>query len=504
MEPIGTITKYYPFIDEETKSILDTLMEESSSYYDFVQQLCEVVLNNEVPVNLAYLAAVHVWWCRIEEKKNLIQEKYRDVPGISPWAYGHNSVERDQVRFHDAVVESIDSAIGSSIEDWMETELHLLHAFYHWPLGEILSLLEPVEKAKILIDKNSQLNCFKTLVYAFEAMVKSREGFTKESVVLVQSGRELAEMYDDSVFVYMNILEHATFLRTFRIQESIALFEELYDLAQDLEVPYFLGEVLNDSAVVFETAGEYDIAISSHIEKMKAYGMEDIPDPFPARIYSTLGDGERALAVMNEYFEYAHPVETPLFYLWKSWALALVNNLEEAERTLETAYPMIIKSGSERILGNYYHFSGVVELKRGNFLEALDLIEKAWDIAERIPAGTNQNRALLELARVEILLSSQSKDNMKIVAPGKWLCKLETYAKERELHGIRMQAALLKSEFYQIHDQLKDAHATLQDALQITNSLGVVTLRKMIEERIRNLNPLIDEADVSTDKKKMT
>jgi tetratricopeptide (TPR) repeat protein len=502
MKPMGTITKYYPFIDEESKSTLDSLMAESDNYCDFVQRLSVKVLEDEVPVNLSYLAAVHVWWCRLVDKQNLIQEKYKDVPCLKPWAYGHNSIERDQILFHDAVVEAIDNAIDSSIEDWMETELHLLHAFYHWPYGDIPRLLEPVEKANALIDTNPNLRCFKPLCYAFEATVRAREGNTKECVLLVQSGRELAETYDDSPFIYMNLLTHADFVRSLRIQESLALFEELYDLAQDLGVPYFIGEILHDSGLAFEIAGEYDLAISSHLEKMKAYGMEDIPDPFPTRIYSTLGDGEKALALMNEYFEYAQPVETIMFHLWRAWALAQVNDLEEAVRTLETAYPMIIKAGNERILGEYYHFSGVVELKRGNLLEALDLIEKAWDIAKRIPAGTNQNRALLDLARVEILLSRQSRDSTEIIAPGKWLCKLESYAEELELPGIRMQAALLKSEFYQKHGQFKDAQATLQDALSITESKGVATLRRKINERIRELNQLLRDASVSSKKRK--
>jgi hypothetical protein len=65
-----------------------------------------------------------------------------------------------------------------------------------------------------------------------------------------------------------------------------------------------------------------------------------------------------------------------------------------------------------------------------------------------------------------------------------------------------MQAALFKSEFYQNHDQLKDAHATLVDALNITESLGVKTLRKKITVRIRELNQLLREAEVSTKKRK--
>ena len=56
MKPMGTITKYYPFVDEETKSILGTLMDGSSSYYDFVQQLCEVVLEDEDRIVNPYFA----------------------------------------------------------------------------------------------------------------------------------------------------------------------------------------------------------------------------------------------------------------------------------------------------------------------------------------------------------------------------------------------------------------------------------------------------------------
>jgi hypothetical protein len=37
MKPLGTITKYYPFIDEDLKAILNSLMDVSRSYYDLVQ-----------------------------------------------------------------------------------------------------------------------------------------------------------------------------------------------------------------------------------------------------------------------------------------------------------------------------------------------------------------------------------------------------------------------------------------------------------------------------------
>jgi ATP/maltotriose-dependent transcriptional regulator MalT len=202
--------------------------------------------------------------------------------------------------------------------------------------------------------------------------------------------------------------------------------------------------------------------------------------------------------MIDRYCEYVEPIETIIVQLLKAWALALTDKLGDAERTLETAYSMITKSGFEQLLGDIYHISGVIELRKGNFLDAIGTIEKAWKIAERMPSGLNQNRALLDLARAEILLNNQSIDSTKVVAPGKWLCKLEDFAVQRELPGIRIQAALLKSELYQNHGQLKDAQAILADALNITDSPGVNTLRKKISSRIEEMNRLLHDEELAS------
>jgi tetratricopeptide (TPR) repeat protein len=498
---MGTITKYYPFIDEETKSILNSLMDESTSYYDFVQRLSGVVLEDEVPVNLAYLAAAHAWWCRIEETMSLIQEKYRDVPCIRPWGYVITSSESDQIRYHEAVVEAIEKAIDTNLDDWMVTELHLLHTSFHWPIfGDIPSLLEPLEKAKSLIEANPLLNCFEPLICAFEGVAKRREGYSNDSLVFYQRGQELAEVYDDSLYKYMNLLDGAYVLTNLNIQEALVQYEELYELVQDLEVPYLVAEVLNDSGVAFETTGEYDLAISSHLEGIKVLGEDDTPCLRLSSIYACLSDGQKALEWINRAFEHAGPLEFSSLYLMKAWALALLNRIEEALRNLDTAHSLIMKTGEEVWLGTYYHVSGVIEIARGDFQAALDVLEKAQEILERLSRVIYQNRALLDLVRAEILLANQSTDSTK--APGRWLSKLEKYAIERDMPGIRMQAALLKSEFYQNHGQLKDAQAILLDALDITDSLGVNTLRKRISVRIRELNQLLREAEVSSKKRK--
>ncbi len=498
MKQMGTITKYYPFIDEESKSLLDSLMQESNSYNDFVQQLCETVLENEVSMNLAYIAAIQAWWCRFEDTMNRIQEKYNEVVWIRPWGYYHGSMERDQIQQHDELVGSIEKALDCSHEDWIETELHLLHAFFHHPFGDVESVLEPLEKAKGLIDTHPQLRCFESLIYAFEGLTKAREGDMKGCFSVLRKGREFAEEYDDTLYKYMNMLQEGNMLRLIDVQNATSLFEDLYDLVQDLDVPYFLCEVLNDYAIVFEAKGEFDLAISSHFEILKIMGDLRFSDTFwllLSRNYATLGDGHQALEWINRGLEVCGHLDTPTMFTAKAWALALLNRIDEAEQTLEIAHSLTIKSGLEVHLGNYYHISGVVELKKGNLLDALDLFEKAWESADRRPRVDRENRLLLDLARVEILIDNQSIDKTKVVVPGKWLSKLETHAMEHDLSGIRMYAALLKSEFYLNRGQLKDAHAILVDALNITDSLGVKTLKKKINGKIRELNQLLREVE---------
>ncbi|MFW9975525.1 MAG: hypothetical protein ACFFDQ_09690 [Candidatus Thorarchaeota archaeon] len=498
MKQMGVITKYYPFIDEESKLVLNSLMDESSSYYDFVQRLCTYILENEVPVNLAYIAAVQAWWCRLEANMKLIHEKYIDVPWIRPWIHYHGSMERDQELTHDAVVQSIEAAIDSLSQDWIETELHLLHAWFHHPFGDIPSLFEPLEKARDLINTNPLLSCFEPLILAFEGLVKWRERETKDALVVLRKGKDLAKKNDEALYRYMNARDEGNTLRCVNAQDASVVFEELYDLAQDLEVPFFTCEVLNDSSIVFETLGEYDLAISCHLEILKIMGELRQSDTFwelLSRIYSTLGDGQQALEWINKGLESSGKFRSPLMLILKAWALALLDQIDESEQVLDSSHELIIKSGLETYLCDYYHISGVIEFKKGNLMVALDSLEQAWEIAERRPTGTNQNRILFDLTRAEILIDKQSPNVSKVAVPGRWLSKLEALAFERDLPGVRMYAALLKSEFYQTHGQLKDAQTTLTDALNITDSLGVKTLRKKINDRIRELNQLLREAE---------
>lgn len=498
MKPMGTITKYYPFIDDKSKSMLDSLMEQASSYNDLVLRLGETVLNDDVPLNLVFIAAVQTWWTRTEESMKSIQEKYKGEPCIRPWGYIHGTTMSDQIRSHDSVVAAIDKALETSLSDWMEIELHFLHSYFHYPaFGDVPSFYEPFEKAKNLIDSNPLLACFQPLFLMFEGHAQGLEEQKRAEVASNRRGLELARNNDDKLYMYLNLEPLAHGMSQFDIQESLDLYQVMYDLAQDLDVPYMIAEVLFDSSLVFEFTGEYDLAISSLDESVKILGGGDTVWTVLSKIYATLGDGQKALEWANQAFEDVGQLEYSLLYLRKAWALALLNRVEEAEHNLDIAHSMILKTGIEGRLGVYYHVAGVIEIAKGDYQAALDFLEKSEEIMDRLTIGY-QIKVLLDLARVEILIAGQSKESFSSAPLGKWLSTLEKYATDRNLPGIRMQAAMLKAESYINHKQFRDAHAILVGALDITDSLGVTTLKKRISNRIQEIDRLMhDEGVVS-------
>jgi tetratricopeptide (TPR) repeat protein len=498
MKPLGTITKYYPFIDDESISILNSIISDSSSYYDFVQRLTETVLHNDVPENLAYIAAAQAWWCKAENLINQIHNKYGHIQWINPWSFHILSIAKDQVEQHDNVVRAIELGIKSSQKRWIETELHLLHAFFHHPMGDVTSLYEPLEKVKVLIASNPELRCFESLIYAFESLAKAKEEGFEESIQTAQRGISLAKEYNDKLYLYMNLLQKGNILTAYlKVKDSTSVFEELYELVQDLESPMLLCEVLHDVTLLFEISGEFDLGLSSVFDLIEIQGVVLPTDAvwiLLSRVYATLGNGERALKWMNKCFESCGQFERPMMHCYRAWAFALLDQIDQAEQSLEKAHLLVIKSGQERRLGIYYHIAGVIELRKGNILDAMNLLEKALDITERNPI--DKVRVFLDLVRAEIAMGIQSRDDTSTVCPGKWLSGLETFASDHEMPGIRMYAALLKSEFYQKNGQLKDACATLEDSLKITDSLGVETLRKRIKKRIQEIEDLIHDEEL--------
>ncbi|MFW9864422.1 MAG: hypothetical protein ACFFET_19210, partial [Candidatus Thorarchaeota archaeon] len=62
MEPLGTITMCYPFVDEKTKDTLESVMNDAENYGDFTEKLCDRVISEPSSPVLEYLVFSFAYW----------------------------------------------------------------------------------------------------------------------------------------------------------------------------------------------------------------------------------------------------------------------------------------------------------------------------------------------------------------------------------------------------------------------------------------------------------
>jgi tetratricopeptide (TPR) repeat protein len=182
-------------------------------------------------------------------------------------------------------------------------------------------------------------------------------------------------------------------------------------------------------------------------------------------------------------------------YLRKARALIILNRFDEAEDVMNIANQMILQTGYDHYLARYHFVSGLLEMAKGEFLAAKGSLEQSYEIIFPLKGMVFVNETLIALAKLDVALIMQSESG-DVVRQGKWLSKLEEHSQIHDLPGIAMQAALLKSEFYQHQGELKDAHATLQQALELSDSPGVKTLRKRISIRIHEIERLLQDEEI--------
>ncbi|MHA2386476.1 MAG: hypothetical protein ACXAEE_09740 [Candidatus Thorarchaeota archaeon] len=493
MEPLGTITKYYKFVNDEVQFQLGKVMKESSNYNDFVHRLANVVLENEASDDLVYIAAAQRWYSWEMNLINSILDKYNSLATIQPWRYcwgTHESLEFENCQ---VILKSLDSALKPPTDNWMATELLLAHAFNLYRRPEATNLLS---KAKELLSRQSDLSCFKPLEYIAEGMMVFGDGKVSDASASCRKGYELARANDDAVYEFLSILSLGDLSKNKSPNESLDLFEQAYEIAQVLEVPVFAGEALQSVGLVYEIRGEYDLAISSQLECLKEVGMfgSEIVFAILSRLYAALGLGQESLEWANRTLE---DKEFDLGYLRKARALIILDRLDEAEALLEIAGRKVLQAGYETHLARYHFVSGLLDMARGEFANAMGTLEQAYEILYPLERLVYLNEILLALATVELALILKSQNNDEVMS-GKWLSNLENRARTFDMPGVAMQAALFRSEIFKSQGQLKDARETLQRVLELSESPGVKTLRKRITTQIQEIERLIHDEGMAS------
>jgi tetratricopeptide (TPR) repeat protein len=328
-----------------------------------------------------------------------------------------------------------------------------------------------------------------------------QEGNLDEAIRDCREGLEIAQRNDDvygtfRLLRWLSILTVETDPKT-----SLDMLEEAYQTGLTvIGSPYHIAGTLTEMGAASETLGEYDLALRFHHEGFKIYqppeGPVDVHSIHVSSIHAGLENGRDALTWAEWALEQHlnHGSEGDAWtYLAMTHALVLLYRLDEAQKNLDIAQKMVIKSGHEDEMACYYFTSGIYELETGDTLTAVDSLERAFEISERMNILLFMNKCLLALTNAEITLFKESYQGVNADISGPHMGKLETHALEKGLPGIVLQLAILKSEFFLIQKRRSEARQILFDALNHSASPGLRTLRKRIQTRIEELEDAIQE-----------
>ncbi|MFW9847662.1 MAG: hypothetical protein ACFFF4_00885, partial [Candidatus Thorarchaeota archaeon] len=150
MEPLGTITMYYQFLDKEIVDILDRIMQEAETYDDFAEKLVDYVCTEEVSNMFGVIAGIHAGIVGSHDLFMRLMPKFGEITLVKA--------------LRDGVTEGgewLELALAENHEDWIKTTLYYMRSWMYdrIPIQEVSKYLD---LGMELIDKNPKLECFRS------------------------------------------------------------------------------------------------------------------------------------------------------------------------------------------------------------------------------------------------------------------------------------------------------------------------------------------------------
>lgn len=124
MKPIGTITNCFPHVDEETKSVLQIVMEEAENYADFVGQICNKVCSETSSPLLQYLA-FYAAFELMDINLTDMMEAAGKVPVLAEPLMLLTRFYRNMPFSLDDLNKSLKKALKVAPNDWIASHLYL-------------------------------------------------------------------------------------------------------------------------------------------------------------------------------------------------------------------------------------------------------------------------------------------------------------------------------------------------------------------------------------------
>ncbi|MDH4213897.1 MAG: hypothetical protein OEV85_08245 [Candidatus Thorarchaeota archaeon] len=468
MKPLGTITVYFPFIDPETRHVLETIMKESDNYFDFANALSERVLDTDCSDLLVYFAIHHAAQLLDLKKIDSIGQKYPEIPIIQPnlGFANHYMGRTDDFR---SIIQNAEAVLAKNPDNWLKLEMRFMKfeaETFNYP--GVIHDSSNIAEIHELIDSDPRFKFYETVLYSNLAQIADKDGNSEEWNRCNQIALQNARLYDDQIRLAYCLIKQSRISSNDRIL-AMKLLREALEIMDALGSTDGYADVLEQLGTISMIRGEFTNAIDYYLKSVSIRERLELETGMAslmlASVYNSVGECESGLEwaqMADDQFK-GRPSLRPRAIMCQAWSLVLLDRLSEAELILDTVHELVLKSGRESHLGWLNFVIGLIEFSKGNVASAVSSLEESLKIFESHDGLKRyRNMSLYYLARIEV---AQAGLNTEIFP---YLALLEEQAVSEDLPGLMGQALVLKSDLALIqHDD-----SSLRDILQSLNELA--------------------------------
>ncbi|MHA2142607.1 MAG: hypothetical protein ACXADD_14040, partial [Candidatus Thorarchaeota archaeon] len=452
MEPLGTITMYFPFLDDESREIMQRIMDKAYNYYDFVQRLNHKVLDEDSPDLVVYFAVHHSAMLLDMESIEAIGKKYSKLLIIHPnlfYARVHQGHAEDIEKVH----EASDAIIASNPPEWLEAEARFLKFevdLLHYP--KVLYDTENLEILTKMIEESPKFEFYENIMYDCLREKASRDGDIKEVERCTELAIESAERVNDIVRFAYHLRTKSAYLQYSDRIEAKNVLLRARDLHKSLGIRAGIASALYQLSKLDAVRGEYNLAIERNLDVISIRESLGLPKAVYAIMLSTLhnviGDFESGLewARMAEKDFKHRPAVLPRAIMNQAWSLIELGETTEASMLIDTVREDVLKSGQEILLAWFSFTNGLLEMAEDDLESAAKSFQDALDIYREKGSLDNSMIFMHKLAQLDVARVKSSIGKKQIVLSLSWLDLLEEKALTEDLPGVLGRVHLLKAE----------------------------------------------------------
>ncbi len=478
---------YFPFLDDDSRDLLQSIMDDATNYYDFVRRLNERVLSEVVSDLALYFAVHHAALLLDMEKIEAVGRRFGKLLILRPNLF-YASVLQGNLDDIPKVHEAADAIIATEPARWLEIEMRFMK--FEVDLLEYPKVLYDVsnqDQLQRLIKSSPKFEFFENILFDCLREKATRDGDTEEALRNINLAIESSEKHDDRVRLAYHIRFLFDFLHSTDLADARDSLTKAYHLMEELGNTAGMASLLFYVARTDAVRGEYNLAIDRILEVIRIRQSLDLSIAVYAIVLSTYYNviSEPATAMewarLAEAEAHASPIVKPRGQLNRAWALILMQRFDEALTLIDSAREIILSSGVEILLGWLSFVTGVYELALGDTESASKSLEEAIEIYEQKGTLDNYLIFLQHLAQLDVAIMVSSSGSVLNGIENPWLQFLEDKAVKDNLPGITGKVLLMKAKVALARNDEESFQELVVKIRELSKNHSISYLRKELK-----------------------